>query len=199
MTPEAALMTFQALKLHFTTKYDYFKYHGKTRCGDLEAKKDKWNYVRLSRQHGDHLIEYLVANFTGRPDAKWSGDFVGPEAEETYKEWQKRIESMTYIFTGEVEGVFEELRTIGLKNKYIFHPFEGNPPLLLKMFQWNELSMESLIILDNLMGFMNEWDDILDDYIWPDIRTRVDNYRPFLVVDKDKYRQIVQKIVSQND
>jgi len=192
MSPEEALVTFQAVKLHFTTSYDYFKYHGKTKAGDLETKKDKWNYVKLSRNHGDHLIDYLVANFSSRPGIKWSGDLVGPAAEEAYTQWQKRIESMGYLFKQEVTDLFE---STGVYSEL----FEGAEPLAFKAYQQGSLSLESLIILDHCASFMTRWDESMDDYVWPDIKKTIEKYRPFLSVEKPKYMKIIREILVENN
>ena len=57
MTPEAAFQMFLALKLHFTTKYDYFKYNGKTRADvqGVQYRRDKWNYVKIAKKYEDNL------------------------------------------------------------------------------------------------------------------------------------------------
>tara|TARA_Y100000034_G_scaffold87336_1_gene104759 strand:- start:3048 stop:3659 length:612 start_codon:yes stop_codon:yes gene_type:complete len=196
MTPEVALQTFQAIKMHFTTdSYDYFKYNGKIRTGDLEAKKDKWNYVKLARNHGDHLVNFLVANFVSRDNIKWSGDVVGSEAERTYQEWQKRTEAMSYIFTQELQKVFSEVIERKTKIKSLFESIDSEPPLLLTFYQWGTISLETLIILGDLLEFFGEWDKQEDEYIWPDIKTKINNYRPFLIFDERKYQKIISEEV----
>ena len=54
-----------ALKLHFTSDYDYFKYNGKTNVTlhRFEERKDKYHYKRLAKKYEDSTIrEYFIAS-----------------------------------------------------------------------------------------------------------------------------------------
>ena len=62
-----ACQLYMALKLHFTTKYDYFKYNGKTKLTvpQFNKRKDKYQFVRLARKYShEELVEYFCANLT---------------------------------------------------------------------------------------------------------------------------------------
>ena len=55
-----------ALKLHFTSEYDYFRYNGKTSVTpkSFDVRKDKFHFKRLATKYDDStIIEYFVANF----------------------------------------------------------------------------------------------------------------------------------------
>ena len=58
---------YQALKLHFTTDYDFVKYQGKIRTISEEAflkRKDQYFFRKIERKYNDEeLTEFFVANF----------------------------------------------------------------------------------------------------------------------------------------
>ncbi|NBP57931.1 hypothetical protein EBU71_15600 [bacterium] len=98
-----AYKTYLALKSHFNNKnYDYFKYNGRTRASQktFEKRTDKYFFYKLSKH--DDCVNYLAANFL-EGDA-WVGDLVNEQtAEKIYRSWRKRIESLTYIFTNDLD------------------------------------------------------------------------------------------------
>ena len=55
--------TYTALKLHFTTDYDYFKYNGKHNASvaSFEKRTDKRFFKRLAKRN-INIVEYYVAN-----------------------------------------------------------------------------------------------------------------------------------------
>ena len=72
-----AYQRYQALRLHFTTDYDFIKYGGKIRQISAESfmkRKDIFFFQRLERRYKDEeLTEYFVANFVSRSGVKWIG------------------------------------------------------------------------------------------------------------------------------
>ena len=62
-------------------------------------------------------------------------------------------------------------------------------PILLKEYLGKRVSLETLIILDELVEFTKTWNKKLsEDYIWQDIKKLMNNYKRFLTLDKNKYR-----------
>ena len=58
-----AYAMFHALKLHFTSKYDYVKYSGKTNVtkDQFMLRKDKFQFYKLSRKYKrDELFGFFV-------------------------------------------------------------------------------------------------------------------------------------------
>ena len=52
-----------ALKLHFTSEYDYFRYNGKTSVTlkSFNERKDRFHFKRLSKKYDDPtLIDYFL-------------------------------------------------------------------------------------------------------------------------------------------
>lgn len=173
-----------AIKMHFTSTYDYFKYMGKTRANleTFAARKDRFHYDRLSRKYDDsEMVDFLVANFKDG-DKLWIGTLLTTGAEDKYKEHLKRIQSMTYNFK-------EELSKIGgLKGK-----FTGDSPIIVRMYLQNDISIETLIILDRILSFVEILDHRLkDDFEWPLISTKIKKLSPFLNIDIPKMSEIIK-------
>ena len=50
-----AYQKYIALKLHFTSDYDYFKYNGKTNVtlNSFNERKDKFHFKKIVKKYGD--------------------------------------------------------------------------------------------------------------------------------------------------
>jgi hypothetical protein len=193
----AAFAMFNALKLHFTSdSYDYFKYNGKTNVSKqtFSTRKDKYSFYRLSRKYDlTNLREYYVANFlTG--DVQWIGDILGPDAEENYKKWQKRMQSLTYTFESDIIKVMDQVDN---PNELLIVKQNQFPKLMMFATQ-GDITLETLIILDDLMNFFPMWEkQIYDDIVWPNFKIKCVKYKPFLHYDKEKFKQILKEKIKE--
>ena len=132
------------------------------------------------------LENFLVANFVDH-DVSWVRDLLGNEAEQTYVDWLKRQQSLSYIFANDVEKLDDDLnQNFLVKN--------GQHPHLLSLFLRKEISFETLVILIDVFKFKKHWDEeIQDDVIWPDVRLKCLKYRPFLKYEKTNFKDILRK------
>ena len=91
------------MKSHFTnSKYDFFKYGGKSRATitSFNKRKDKYWFEKTSRKYSDQeVLNFLLANFINatNPQNLWIGEIIN-SGERTYAEWMKRKQSLTYLF-----------------------------------------------------------------------------------------------------
>ena len=188
----AAFAMFHALKLHFTGSYDYVKYNGKTNVSkqSFSIRKDKFIFYRLSRKYSlDELRNYYISNFIVQ-DVNWVGDITGPDNEENYKKWQKRIQSLTYQFESDIIHVLDN-------HNNIFKVELGNYPKLLVETMHGKVAIESLVILNDLLNFFPMWEKkISDDIVWPELKTKCEKYKPFLFYDKNKMKNILQEKIK---
>ena len=188
----AAFAMFHALKLHFTGSYDYVKYNGKTNVSkqSFSIRKDKFTFYRLSRKYSlDELRNYYISNFIVQ-DVNWVGDITGPDNEENYKKWQKRIQSLTYQFESDIIYVLD-------KHNDIFKVELGNYPKLLVETMHGKVAIETLVILNDLLNFFPMWEKkISDDIVWPELKTKCEKYKPFLFYDKNKMKNILQEKIK---
>ena len=186
----SAYVLFTSLKLHFTsTSYDYFKYHGKTNVSEstFTKRRDKFSFYKLSRKYNlEELKNYYVANFL-EGDIRWVGSISAADGEECYNKWQRRIQSLTYQFEQDIIHLFES-------SGNFLYVDNGDYPYLLKMMMQGEVMIETVVILNDIMGFFPMWDKkIVDDIVWPNWRLKLEKYTPFVRYDKAKFKAIVKE------
>lgn len=187
-----AYKTYLALKSHFGNKnYDYFKYNGRARASlkSFENRRDKYFFTKLAN-HRD-VVNFLASNFL-EGDLNWVGDLVNEEiAEKNYRAWKKRIESLTYIFTNELDKLDDDYNS----NLVVT---EGQHPLLLKLLLRKEISPETFLILNDITPFTGCWNRRIEDkIIWPATYMKLKKYRPFFTIDLEKFKKIVVKKFSK--
>lgn len=195
MTPFDVYKTYLALKNHFSkSNYDYFKYAGKSRASveSFNKRKDKYWFERISRQKNDNEIkEFFVANLVEADDASsvWIGNVIR-DGDTCYKEWQKRQQSLKYLFTQESEKMLSE----GNLND-ILDASRQHPPIL-KMFLSKKISIETFTIYDKIFLFRNNFDKKLLDPVWELMSLKIQKYSPFIQVDIFDYKKILRNIVD---
>ena len=187
MTAFDVYKDYVALKNHFTTKsYDYFKYQGKTKTATPNAynqRKDKIFFMKLAK-HKDPK-NFLVANFVNS-DNTWIGDLAyNEEANDNYIEWLKRIQSLTYVFTNEIEYLNDEF-----DSNFIVE--QNQHPRALRLYLQKKISLETLIILIDVVRCFSHWQKNLSgDVVWEQLSHKVVKYKPFLNYDKIKMKKIL--------
>lgn len=194
MAPFDCYKTYLALKNHFTkNSYDYHKYNKKTRASlqSFYKRKDRFWFEKLSRQKDEKEVEdFFVANFVAcnDPETLWIGEII-KEGEDRYTKWQRKVQSLSYVFKEESQNLFEE-------NKFedVFNCSKGHPPLL-KRFLTGKVSLETLVIYDKIFMFGNKFDKKLQDPVWETVSRRIKKYSPFLHIDVLRYRKILKELV----
>jgi hypothetical protein len=82
--------------------------------------------------------------------------------------------------------------------KRSFSASKDRYPDLITLFLRGVVSIETMVILDDLLGFTSKYDKIYyDDSIWPKISRKISKYRPFLKYDKVKMKDILKGIVNE--
>jgi hypothetical protein len=72
-------------------------------------------------------------------------------------------------------------------------------PRLMHFVQLKQVSLETLVILNDIMNFIPMWDKkIDDDIIWPDFKLKCEKYTPFLHYDKNKFKEILKEKIKEN-
>ena len=195
VTPFDAYKSYLGLKNHFTKeKYDYHRYGGKSRAS-LEScykRRDRYFFEKLSRQKDDaEVVEFFVSNFVScdDPQSLWIGEIVR-NGEQNYTDWKKRLQSLSYTFKSEIENVFA-----GKNFDEMFHIEGTKHPLIVKEHLGKNISLESLVLLNKIIGFKNNFDKKLDDPVWKFLSMRMSKYDSFLHIDVIKYRKILKSIV----
>ena len=187
--------SYLGLKNHFTKQnYDYHRYGGKSRAS-LESfykRKDRFFFEKLSRQKDDsEVIEFFVSNFVScdDPQSLWIGEIVR-NGETNYTNWKKRLQSLSYTFRTEVENVFSD------KNFDEMFFIDGTKhPEIVREHLGKNLSLESLVILNKILGFKKEFDRRLNDPVWKFLSMRIDKYDSFIHIDVFKFKSILKEVI----
>lgn len=194
MMPYDAYREYLALKNHFTKdSYDYHKYCGKSRATvqSFYKRKDRFWFEKFARNKTDQeVVDFFVANFVScsNPESLWIGEII-KEGEQRYTEWQKKVQSLSYIFKEETQSLFEE-------NEFeeVFKCSKGHPPLL-KKFLSGKISLETLVIYDKIFLFGKDFDKRLKDPVWETVSRKLKKYSPFLHINVPHYKNILRQIV----
>lgn len=194
MTGFECYQTYLALKQHFTSDYDYFKYNGKTRAKEesFKIRRDRYFFESMSRKRSDQeIIEYFLSNFvyTTDPAKLWIREII-KNGESNFLSWKKRKESITYEFSNDLDTILEDNLEKAISCSGAVHP-----PLLRKHLS-GKVSLETLVILDKILKFKKDYDKILRDPIWRTISHKMEKYSPFFQVDIQKFVTIVRRKVT---
>jgi hypothetical protein len=194
VNPFQVYTTFLSIKNHFTLhNYNYFTYKGKVRANlkSFYKRNDRFYFEKMSRQKSDEeIVNFFVSNFVScdDPQSLWIGEII-KEGDQTYKQWIRKTQSLTYIFKNEVSILnpdnFDEMFEI-----------EGNKhPKILKQFLQNKLSLETMIVLNNILKYKNNFDDKLKDPVWESVSMKIEKYTPFLQIDNNKFKTLLKECV----
>ena len=180
-----------ALKLHFTSDYDYFKYNGKTHVTpkSFNDRKDKYHFKRLVRKYEDATIrEYFVANLVN--NKQWVGDMDLA----TYSQWQARTQSIEYIFQNDAENLLTQTENFDI----IFNSDKGNHPKLVKAYLGKKISLETLVVFEKLLHYRKRFDkEIKDAIIWPNVSKLIEKYEPFIEADLSRCKKLLIEKVGE--
>ena len=191
MEPIDVYLMYCAMKAHFSkNNYDFHKYGGKTKVSrdSFWKRNDKYFFVKLAKKHDDRdsIQDYLVSNFI-----RDRRGYIANFNDENYKVWKDRKTDFYNIF-------FDELRPLVKDFEPLFQTKNNNHPKLLKEFLGDRVSLETLIILDDLVDFSKEWDRKLkEDIVWPDLKKLMKNYKGFLTIDKNRCRIKLLELIEE--
>ena len=196
VTPFETYQTYLSMKSHFTnSKYDFFKYGGKSRAtiSSFNKRKDKYWFEKTSRKYSDEeVLDFLLANFinANNPQNLWIGEIIN-SGERTYAEWMKRKQSMTYIFKEQSEKLLSENEL-----EDVFKCSKGHP-LLLRKYLGGEISLETLTILEKVFSFVKDFDKKLQDPVWETVSLKLRKYSPFININVYTYKKLLREIVNE--
>lgn len=185
-----------AVKLHFKEE----KYNFKNSSGSIfikpetfQKRKDRFMFHKISKKYSDdQILPLLISNFIIN-DKCWTGDLISAEGERNYLNWRKVTESMTHFYKEDLEKHFKD------KEQFIslFNVPQGEYPKLLTELLEGNILIETMVILNNIFGYIQKWDSSIDDtIIYPKISRKIRKYGSFLEIDVSKYRKITKEILE---
>ena len=189
MDPFDSYKLYNALKLHFETdSYDAVKYNYKSNVthNSFFKRKDKYFFAKLSRNHEKDLLNYYVANF--KNGVSYVGDMIDESAEKNYSDHKRIQESIHRVFSIDINKLNDQEQ----KFDKLFESDNGQLPLVIKLWMQEEISLETIVILNSILGFVpRESKKITDTIIWPDIHRKIEKYTPFVNYSKNKCTKLL--------
>ncbi len=139
------------------------------------------------------MVNFYVANFLVK-DITWVGDIIGAEGEDNYKMWQKRNQSLNYRFKEDIMYLVDKVSV----SSDMIKVKDGQYPLLLNETMQGAVSIETLSILNRMMGFFEMWNKkISDTIIWPTWKMKCERYTPFIHYDESKYKETFKEAIKE--
>jgi len=184
-----------ALRMHFTKEhYDYQKYRGKVNASEkaFEERRDRYFFKKLATKYDEaQVLNYFVANFMNDPRG-----YIKSFNDGHYERWKANQESFCYKFRQDVDLLLTYFEA-PYQDKFdkIFEVKEGSHPALLRRYLSGEISLETLVVFETCLGYIEQFDKKLTDPIWKDIKNRVLKYKPFLYIDCQKYKEVILTVI----
>jgi len=194
MEPFDAYRYYQSLKLHFESKtYDAAKYNFKTSANPKSfwQRNDKYHFAKVAKRFKDvpEMIGWYASHFIN--GTKWIGEMLN--AEDVYQSWLKRMQSIGYIFEQDLNHLSLQYESF---DDMLISKSNSHPDIITAYLQ-EEISLETVVIINKLTGFINKADkEITETIMWPDISLKVRKYDPFVQVDIERMKKIVLKVFT---
>ena len=192
MEPIDVYLMYCAMKAHFGKgDYDFVTYKGKTRIkrDTFYKRKDRSFFVKLSRKYKteQEIQNYFVSNFI-----KDKKGYIANFNDENYESWKLKRQGFFDMFELEMKPLVEAFEDLFVVNN-------GQHPKLMREFLGGRVSLETVIILDELVNFDHDWNNALeDDIVWINLRNLMDNYERFLTIDQEKYKIRLLKLIEES-
>ena len=189
--------TYLAFKQHFSNpKFDFFQYDGKVKAKEetYQQRSDFWFFETLARKLTDQEVkEYMLSSFISAEDPSkiWIGD-IKRSGKDRWLAWQKLQSSLGYVVKQDLDAISEYMEAEGCSFNNLFETMGGHPRLL-KLYVKRRIHLETLVILDMVLGFMVNWDSRLKDPLWERTSFKVKKYKPFLSINTLPYRKLIKE------
>lgn len=188
ISPFEAYQLFVAVRQHMTTdSYDIVKFNGKVKASIDHFKKrnDKYMFEKLARLPHNRLR--IAATLV--EGGQWIGDVVGAKGETSLNKHLRAIESIGYHFAQQLKLLDASIL------KDIFH--SDRAPTIAQMFHQGKLSLETLILLNKYLQFVDTWKvKFKDDPTIIDLCKTITKFTVFVPLGKRAEEQISASILQ---
>lgn len=183
-------LMYLALKRHFTSDYDYFKFNGKVKSSvdAFEKRKDKFFFIKLSKH--SNPLEYFLSNIIIKHEI-WIGDLVNDSNCKTiYSDWMKRKESLSYTLK-------EDLLKLSENFSSNFDVIDQSYPEIIQLYLSKKICIETVALMERYVVFLDKAKSKLNDtIIFPGICRTIQKYEPFVVIDDKKTKKMIVNMFS---
>lgn len=180
MNPYETYLLYSALRLHFTSNYDYFRYKGAVRRTPENFKRLSENEIRLftnvSRLSEPKL--YLAGNFIFN-----SSNYIRDFNEQNYMIYRKFLSNGEYGFKQDLVKFKSPLVA-----NFKWQP--GEIPHIIRLLMNEEVSIFTACVFETLTKWTHNGDD-QDNFLFEDHLKRVRKTHKFFKIDINKYKKAV--------
>jgi hypothetical protein len=69
----------------------------------------------------------------------------------------------------------------------------------MKEFLGSRVSLETMIIVNELVDYERAWNkELEDDIIWPELKKLMNDYKRFLIIDQEQYKIRLLKLIEES-
>ena len=189
-----------SLRAHFhggTGKnFDITKGYKKVRTS-YETYKNKGSIssmfrVLTDRYDYDTVHDIIVSNFANGD--KYGGMPFDSNAMDVYKDWLSRKNKRSYQFEQDLNSIYDRMQQDNIEDCTV----DSGHPLIIKMLLGKQIALETVVILNRELNFIDEYKD---DLILKDTCMTVIKYTPFLEESTKrmflKYQSLINKIATK--
>lgn len=192
MDPFESYKIYNALKLHFETDgYDAIKYNYKSNVSSSSflKRKDKYFFAKIGKNYSKDIIGYYVSNF--KEGVAYAGEMINEVGDTNYNNHLRITQSIHRVFSIDINKLSEINET---DFNGLFESKEGQIPLIIELLMQEEISLETVCILNSILGFVErESKKIGDTIMWPDLKRKILKYTPFVNFNPDKCKILLRK------
>ena len=189
--------TYLAVKNHFTSDYDYFKYGGRVtaKLESFTKRSDRYFFHKLSKRYNERdILDYFVSNFAV-DSHKWIGSVINNEGAENYTKFRKYKESFDYHFRNDCVAIRNELDNKSISFNGGFDVVSGQHPRILRLLLRKKIHLQTTVILDTILSFSKVWDKKIEEkVVWPKIKHTLNKFRPFVMYNETQVKLIMKEI-----
>mgnify|MGYP003301466233 FL=1 len=156
-------------------------------------RSDRYFFHKLGKRYDKELREFLVSNFSKEDSVNPKG-LLSNQDEENYTEWKKKNQSISRLFDQELKKCLDIFDSFGIM--FVTESRNSHPPIV-KMIQSDKIQIQSAIILDHYLNWIDYVErEVDDEWIWPRIRNMLRKCQPFIKFNETKCKEILKNRVE---
>lgn len=198
----SAYRMYLAVKLHFLTdKYDLSEHNARVRINTktFQERNQESLYAKFAERFDDkaEMAQYLVSNFAYGAWGNTDIIYGTAESEHNHKEWKRRKDSITQVFKNDLSKIRLEWEKNNLsKFTEDLTAEDLRVPHLFQMFIGNHITLETMIIIDDLHPYLQHWKKCIGSLFADDIRRMIKAKR-FIKYDVSKVKPFFMELVEE--
>ena len=191
---------YMAVKLHFTTDYNYFDYDGKVniKLDTFTKRNDRYFFHKLSTKYNQNeILDFFVANFIEK-DKNWIGNLLDSDGREIYLNYKKVKDNFKFHFRNDFDNIVNDFNTKRISFDDGFVCNSGQHPRLLRLLIQRRASFQTFVVLDQVLSFIKNWNkEIEERVVWPKIAHKVSKLKPFINYNITECKLIMKEVIKK--